>query len=112
MPAAKGEYVFPADFLSVVEGGDIIPAPSMPESLRLPTSPMIAEALKERPPSDIAVVWCDHCAKIVYCSQGSHCYCEHCGANLDHLIDPDTGDVTTLDDAWDAAIESDERGYP
>lgn len=79
----------------------------------LPTSPMIKMALKAgRPPSDVMVVFCDHCLKWTYYNQGSHCYCEHCNANLYYLIDSDSGDVTTLDDVWDAAIDQNERGYP
>jgi uncharacterized OB-fold protein len=71
-------------------------------------SALIAEALKDgREPRDIAIVRCDRCGSITYYNEGSHCSCEHCGANLDHLTDPDTGEVTTLDDHLEALLSDD-----
>jgi hypothetical protein len=71
-------------------------------------SALIAEALKDgRQPCDISVVTCDQCASVVYYNDGSHCACEHCGANLDHLLDEDSGDVTTLDDLMEAEASGD-----
>jgi hypothetical protein len=70
-----------------------------------PTSPMIKRALKTRPPRDIAVVFCSSCGALTYYNQGSHCTCEACDADLDHMLDPDVGEVTTLDDVWDAMID-------
>jgi hypothetical protein len=70
-------------------------------------SPGIAQALRDgREPSDIAVVVCDRCGSAAYYNQGSHCACEHCDRCLNHLLDSDTGDVTTLDDLWSADAES------
>ncbi len=67
----------------------------------------IAEAIRAgRDPSDIAVVVCYHCGSVTYYNQGSHCTCEHCDASLDHLLDSDTGEVTTLDDLMTAEAES------
>jgi hypothetical protein len=55
-------------------------------------------------PEDIAVVTCDRCGSVVYYNQGSHCACEWCEANLDHLID-DGGEVITLADHWEALAD-------
>ncbi len=64
-------------------------------------SPGIKDALKDgRSADDICVVVCTRCGSVTYYNQGSHCDCEHCGANLDHLLDEDTGEITTLDDLW------------
>ena len=46
----------------------------------------------------------------VYYNEGSHCTCEWCEANLDHLTDPDTGAVITLADHFDAL--ADEEDWP
>ena len=46
----------------------------------------------------------------VYYNQGSHCTCEWCEANLDHLTDPDTGAVITLSDHFNAL--ADEEDWP
>jgi hypothetical protein len=43
-------------------------------------------------------------------NEGSHCACEWCEANLDHLTDPDTGAVITLADHFDAL--ADEEDWP
>jgi hypothetical protein len=74
-------------------------------------SPMIREAFREgRMPEDIAVVVCYRCGSVVYYNEGSHCACEWCEANLDHLTDPDTGAVITLADHFDAL--ADEEDWP
>jgi hypothetical protein len=74
-------------------------------------SHLIAEALKDgRQPQDISVVTCDQRGSVTYHNDGSHCACEHCGASLDHLLDEDSGDVTTLDDLMEA--EASGEGMP
>ena len=55
-----------------------------------------------RRPGDISLITCDGCGSVTYYNPGSHCSCEHCDANLDHLIGEDGGEVITLQDVWDA----------
>jgi hypothetical protein len=74
-------------------------------------SALIAEALKDgREPEDISVVNCDQCASTTYYNDGSHCACEHCGANLDHLVDGDDREVTSLADHIDALASAEDGG--
>jgi hypothetical protein len=68
-------------------------------------SPMIREALRERPPGDIAVVICDECGAPTYYNEGSHCTCEHCGADLTGLTEGDAAEILTLADLLDAEAE-------
>jgi hypothetical protein len=76
-------------------------------------SPLIRAAMREgRRPDDICIVSCDRCGSVVYYNQGSHCACEWCEANLDHLIDPDAGQVLTLADHLDALADEDELDWP
>lgn len=75
-------------------------------------SPLIAEALRDgRQPQDISVVTCDQCASVAYYNDGSHCACEHCGANLDHLLDEDSGEVSTLDDLMEMEALGDDMPF-
>lgn len=60
-------------------------------------SPLIREAMKERPPEDISVIGCDRCGSISYYNDGSHASCDHCNAGLDHLLD----EAITLADHFD-----------
>jgi hypothetical protein len=72
-------------------------------------SPLIRAAVRDgRQPDDIAVVACDRCGSISYCNQGSHCACEWCAASLDHLTDPDAGEVITLADHIDALADEED----
>jgi hypothetical protein len=74
-------------------------------------SALIAEALKDgREPEDISVVNCDQCASVTYYNDGSHCACEHCGANLDHLVNGDDREVTSLADHIDALASAEDGG--
>jgi hypothetical protein len=69
-------------------------------------SPLIREALRDgRQPDDICFVFCDRCDSVTYYDQGSHCTCEWCEANLDHLLNADAGEVITLADLWDAPAD-------
>jgi hypothetical protein len=72
----------------------------------LPSSPMIIEALKERGPDEVCVLWCTVCTKLTYYNQGSHCTCEHCDADLTDLTDGDADEVLTLDGVWDSWFEA------
>jgi hypothetical protein len=67
-------------------------------------SPMIREALKERPPEEISILHCDRCGSVAYYNDGSHATCVHCDADLDHLID----DAITLADHFEAMADEDE----
>jgi hypothetical protein len=56
----------------------------------------------DRPPEQICLFACDGCASVTYYNRGSACSCEHCGADLTHLLGEDGGAVITLQDVWDA----------
>ena len=72
-------------------------------------STLIREAMRDgRGPDDICIVFCDRCNSVVYYNQGSHCSCEWCEANLDHLIDDDVGGVLTLADHFDALADEED----
>jgi hypothetical protein len=53
---------------------------------------MVKEALKERPPSDIALLPCRHCDNYSYYNEGGHFTCAWCiwsasGGDLDALVE-------------------------
>jgi hypothetical protein len=53
-------------------------------------------------PDEICLIIRDGCASVTYYDPGSACSCEHCGADLNHLVVAGGGAVITLQDVWDA----------
>jgi hypothetical protein len=69
------------------------------------SSPLIRDALEERPAEDVSVIRCDGCGSHTYYNDGSHCHCEHCGRSLHHMLDDEAGEVLTVADLIDAEAE-------
>jgi len=59
--------------------------------------PDVAEALKDRPASEVALIDCPHCGAQNYYNEGSHASCRLCERDLSHLLDDDF-DFHTVED--------------